>query len=129
MNTDLRKEAKNEFEKDFFKLMNNLAFGKTMENVRNHRDIKLITTNVQIRKYISQPKCMTTKCFSENLMAIEMRKIKVLMNKPVYLGEAILDIRKTLMYEFYYDYLKPKYGEKAKLCYMDTDKRFLQRYC
>ena len=121
MNTDLRKEAKNDFEKDFFKLMNNSVFGKTMENVRNHRDIKLVTTNAQRRKYVSEPNYMTSKCFSKDLMAIEMRKTEVLMNKPVCLGQAILDISKTLMYEFYYDYLKPKYGDKLKLSYMDTD--------
>ena len=119
MNTDLRKEAKNDFEKDFFKLMNNSVFGKTMENVRNHRDIKLVTTNVQRRKYVSEPDYMTSKCFSKDLMAIEMRKTEVLMDKPVCLGQAILDISKTLMYEFYYDYLKPKYEDKVKLYYMD----------
>ena len=121
MNTDLRKEAKNDFEKDFFKLMNNSVFGKTMENVRNHRDMKLVTTNAQRRKYVSEPNYMTSKCFSKDLMAIEMRKTEVLMDKPVCLGQAILDISKTLMYEFYYDYLKPKYGDKLKLSYMDTD--------
>ena len=120
MNTDLRKDAKNDFEKDFFKLMNNSVFGKTMENARNHRDIKLVTTNVQRRKYVSEPNYMTSKCFSKDLMAIEMRKMEVLINKPVCLGQAILDISKTLMYEFYFDYLKSKYGDKVKLCYMDT---------
>ena len=120
MNTDLRKDAKNDFEKDFFKLMNNSVFGKTMENARNHRDIKLVTTNVQRRKYVSEPNYMTSKCFSKDLMAIEMRKTEVLLNKPVCLGQAILDISKTLMYEFYFDYLKSKYGDKVKLCYMDT---------
>ena len=92
-----------------------------MENVRNHRDIKLVTTNAQRRKYVSEPNYMTSKCFSKDLMAIEMRKIKVLMNKPVCLGQAILDISKTLMYEFYYENLKPKYGDRVKLCYIDTD--------
>ena len=121
MNTKKRKEAKNEFEKDFFKLMNNSAFGKTMKNVRNHRDIKLVTTEKQRRKLVSEPNYHTTKHFSENLLAIEMKKTKVKMNKPVYLGMSILDISKTLMYEFWYDYIKPKYQEKAKLCYMDTD--------
>ena len=121
MNTELRKNAKNEFEKDFFKLMNNSSFGKTMENVRNHRDIKLVTTEKQRRKLVSEPNYHTTKHFSENLLAIEMKKTKVKMNKPVYLGMSILDISKTLMYEFWYDYVKPKYKDKAKLCYMDTD--------
>ena len=121
MNTELRKDAKNEFEKDFFKLMNNSVFCKTMENVRNHRDIKLVTTNTKRTKYVSEPNFMSSKCFSEDLIQIEMRKTKVLMNKPVYLGQAILDISKTLMYEVYYDYLRPKYRDKVKLCYMDRD--------
>ena len=121
MNTKLRTEAKNEFEKDFFKLMNNSVFGKTMENVRNHRDIKLVTTDIRRNKLVSEPNYHTTKQFSENLLAIEMKKTKVKMNKPVYLGMSILDISKTLMYKFWFDYIKPKYKEKGKLCYMGTD--------
>ena len=121
MNANLRKEAKNEFEKDFFKLMNNSVFGKTMENVRKHRDIKLVTTDEKRNKLVSEPNYQTIKQFSENLLAIEMKKTKVKMNKPVYLGMSILDISKILMYDFWYDYLKPKYNDKAKLCYMDTD--------
>ena len=121
MNTKLRTEGKNEFEKDFFKLINNSVFGKTMENMSNHRDIKLVTTNERRNKLVSEPNYHTSKQFSENLLAIEMKKTKVKMNKPVYLGQAIFDISKTLMNEFWYDYIKPKYQEKAKLCYMDTD--------
>ena len=101
--------------------MNNSVFGKTMENVRKHRDIKLVTTDVKRNKLVSEPNYHTTKRFSENLLAIEMKKTKVKMNKPVYLGMSILDISKTLMYEFWYDYIEPKYGDTAKLCYMDTD--------
>ena len=97
MNTKLRKEAKNDFEKDFFKLMNNSVFGKTMENVRRHRDIKLVTTDEKRSKLISEPNYHTTKRFSENLLAIEMKKTKVKMNKPVYLGMSILDISKMLI--------------------------------
>ena len=88
MNTELRKDAKNGFEKDFFMLMNNSVFGKTMENLRNYRDIKLCTTNAKRREYISESNFMLLKFFSEDLMAIEMRKTKILMNKPVYLGQA-----------------------------------------
>ena len=101
--------------------MNSSVFGKTIENVRNHRDIKLVTTNERWNKLVSEPNYHTSKKFSENLLAIEMKKTKVKMNKPVYLGQPILDISKTLMHEFWYAYIKPKYGEKAKLCYMDTD--------
>ena len=85
MNSKLRKEAKNEFQKDFFKLMNNSVFGKTMENVRKHGDIKLVTTEEKTIKLVSEPNYQTTKQFSENLLAIEMKKIEVKMNKPIYL--------------------------------------------
>ena len=121
MNAKLRKEAKNEFGKDFFKLMNNSVFGKTMENVRKHRDLKLVTTEKRRIKLLSEPNYHTTKQFSENLIAIEMKKARVKMNKPLYLGMSILDISKSLMSELWYDYLKPKYNDKAKLYYMDTD--------
>ena len=120
-NTELRKNAKNNFEKDFFKLMNNAAFGKTMENVRNRRDVKLIVTEKRRKKLVSEPNYDLCKVFSENLMAIEMRKTEILMDKPIAVGQAILDLSKTLMYEFWYDYLKPKYHDKIKLCYTDTD--------
>ena len=121
MNTDLRKDAKNDFEKDFFKLMNNSVFGKTMENVRNHRDIKLVTSDKRRSILASEPNYHSSKRISKDLMIMEMKKVEVKMNKPIYLGQAILDISKTLMYEFWYDYIKPKYEDKARLCYMDTD--------
>ena len=101
MNTKLRNEAKNEFEKDFLKLMNNSVSRKTMENVRKHRDIKLVTTKENRIKLVSEPNYHTTKQFSENLLAIEMKKTKVKMNKPIYLGISILDIDKTLMLHGY----------------------------
>ena len=101
--------------------MNNSVFGKTMENVKEHRDIKLVTTDKRRNQLVSEPNYHTTKWFSENLLAIEMKKIKVKMNKPVYLGLLILEISKSLMYEFWYDYMKPKYGDNVKLCYIDTD--------
>ena len=121
MSGELREQAKNEFEEDFFKLMNNSVFGKTMENVRKHSDIKLVTTDKRRNQLVSEPNYHTTKWFSENLLAIEMEKRKVKMNNPVSLGLSILQISKTLMYEFWYDYMTPKYAGNAKLCYMDTD--------
>ena len=121
MNKKLRTDAKNEFEKDFFKLMNNTVFGKTMGNIRNHRDIKIVTTNKQRNKLASEPNYHTTKYISKNLLIMEVKKTEVKMNKPIYLGQAILDITKILIYEFWYDYIKLKYGDKARLCYMDTD--------
>ena len=100
MNTELRKQAKSDFEKDFYKLMNDSGFGKTMENVRKHRDIKLVPTNKRRNQLVSEPNSHTTKWFSENLSAIEMKKTKLKMNKLVYLGLSILEVSKTLMYEF-----------------------------
>ena len=121
MNTELRKLAKNDFEKDLFKLMNNSVFGKTMENIRKHRDIKLVTTDRKRSKLVSEPNYHTINLISEDLSIIEMKKTKVKMNKPIYLELLILEISKILMYEFWYDYMKPKYNDNVKLCYMDTD--------
>ena len=121
-NTQLRTAATNDFEKDFFKLMNNAVFGKTMENIRKHRNIKLVTTEEKYLRTVMKPNFKSGVLFGENLMGCEMGKIKVVMNKPVYLSQAILDLSKIVMYEFHYDYMVPKYGlEKLKLCYMDTD--------
>ena len=108
-----------------------------MENVRDHRDNKLTATEEKRIKLVSERNCHTTKHFSENLSESEMKKAKVIMNKPVYLGMSILDISKTLMYEFWYGYIKLKYGDRAKLCYMDTDsfiihiitENFFERFC
>ena len=121
MNTELRKLAKDDFEKDLFKLMNNAVFGKTMENVRKHRDIKLVTTDKNRSKLVLEPNYHTMNYISEDLSIIEMKKTKVNMNKPIYLGLSMLEISKILMYEFWYDYMKLKYGDDVKLCYMDTD--------
>ena len=122
MNIKLRTEAKNDFEEDFFKLMNNAFLGKTMENGRKHRDIKIVTTDKRRNKLASEPTYHKTKYFSETFMAIEMQKktTKVKMNNSIDLGMPILYISKTVMYEFWYDYMKPKYHDEAKLCYMDT---------
>ena len=121
-NTQLRTAATNDFEKDFFKLMNNSVFGKMMENIRKHRNIKLVTTEEKYLRTVMKPNFKSGVLFGEDLMGCEMGKIKVVMNKPVYLGQAMLDLSKIVMYEFHYDYMVPKYGlEKLKLSYMDTD--------
>ena len=129
-NTQLKTKAKNDFGKDFFKLMNNSVYGKMMENIRKHRNIKLVTTEEKYLHTVMKPNFKSVIRFDENLMGCEMGKIKVVMKKPVYLGQSILDLSKILMYEFHYDYMKPKYdGENShfwgaphlKLCYMDTD--------
>ena len=121
LNTDLRTVAKNEFEKDFFKLMNNSVFGKTMENIRNRVDIKLVNNKTQAEKLSAKPNFNHCNVFNEDLVAIHMKKTKLVFNKPVYLGMCILDLSKTLMYDFHYNYIKRKYGDKAKLLLTDTD--------
>ena len=114
MNTELRKVAKNGFEKDS-------VFGKTMKNIRKHRDIKLVTTDKKRSKLGSEPNYHTINLISEDLLINEMKKTKVKSKEPIYLGLPILEISKILMYEFWYNYMKPKYGNDIKLCYMDTD--------
>ena len=106
MNTDLR----NDFEKGFFKLMNNAAFGKSIENVRKHKDIKRVTKEKRRNYLVPEPNYHTTKFFTEHLLAIEMNKIEILTNKSVHLGLSILELSKILVYKFWYDYVKPKHG-------------------
>ena len=120
-NTQIRTKARNDFEKDFYKLMNNSVFGKAMESVRKHRNIKLVMNKEVYLKTVMKPNFKSGVLFGENLMECEMGKVKVVMNKPIYLGQAILDLSKIIMYEFHYDYMVPKYGERLNLCYMDTD--------
>ena len=121
LNTDLRTKSTNNFEKDFFKLMNNSVFGKTMENIRNRVDVRLITSELQAKKLISKPNFEHRTIFSENLIAVHMKPTKVYYNKPLYLGMCILDLSKTLMYGFHYNYIKKKYKENASLLNTDTD--------
>ena len=120
-NTNLRTQAKNNFEKDFFKLMNNAVFGKTMENIRNRVNIKLVNTGEQFKKLTAKPNYESRKIFNENLVSVHMKKTSLTMNKPVYLGMSILDLSKITMFDFHYQYIKPKYGNRAKLLFTDTD--------
>ena len=120
-NTNLRAKAKNNFEKDFFKLVNNLVFGKTMENIRNRVDVKLVNTKEKFKKLVAKPNFKGRKIFSENLVSVHMKKTSLTMNKPVYLGMCILELSKIIMFNFHYNYIKPKYGDKAKLLFTDTD--------
>ena len=120
-NSQKRKEAMNDFEKDFFKLMNNAVFGKTMENVRNRVDIKLIHTEKKLKKYTAKPSFQRLKIFNENLVAVENCKTKLVLNKPIYIGQCILDLSKMIMQDFHYNYIKQKYGNNAKLLFTDTD--------
>ena len=121
MNTKLRKKAKNNFEKGFFKLMNNAVFGKTVENVKKHKDIELVKTEKRRNYLVSETNYHTTKFFTQKLLAIKMRKTHIFMNKPVYLASPISDMNKIVMYELWSNQVKSKYREKAKVCYMDTD--------
>ena len=121
INTKLRAKAKNNFEKDFFKLMNNSVFGKTMENIRNRVNIKLVNNRDKAKKLTAKPYFKHLNIFCEELIAVHMKKTSLIFNKPVYLGMCILDLSKTIMYEFHYKYIKPKYGDKAKLLFTDTD--------
>ena len=120
-NTKLRTQAKNEFEKNFFKLMNNSVFGKTIENIRNRVNVKLVNTQEILKKLSAKTNYKGCKIFNENLISVHMKKTSLTMNKPVYLGMCILDLSKTIMYDFHYNYIKPKYGAKAKLLFTDTD--------
>jgi hypothetical protein len=121
LNTDLRTQANNDFEKNFFKLMNNSVFGKTMENIENRVDVRLVCEEKEAIKLAAKPNYHSRTIFDENLIAIHMKKTKLFYNKPIYLGMCILDLSKTLMYDFHYNYTKKKYGDRAKLLYTDTD--------
>ena len=120
-NTVKRTNAKNAFEKDFFKLMNNSVFGKTMENIRKRVDVRLVTDKKKLLKLTSKPTYVSSKIFNENLVAVHKIKETLTLNRPAYVGMCILDLSKTLMYDFHYNYIKEKYGEKAKLLFTDTD--------
>ena len=120
-NTQKRTQAKNSFEKDFFKLMNNSVYGKTMENIRKRVDVRLITDDKQLLKISSKPTYVSCKIFNKNLVAVHKIKETLTLNKPSYLGMCILDLSKTLMYDFHYNYIKNKYGNKSKLLFTDTD--------
>ena len=120
-NTEKRKNAKNAFEKEFFKLMNNSVFGKTMENIRKRVDVRLVTDEKKLLKLTSKPTYVSCKIFNENLVAVHKIKETITLNRPAYVGMSILDLSKTLMYDFHYKYIKKNYGEKAMLLFTDTD--------
>ena len=117
LNTDLRTKGKN----DFFKLMNNSVFGKTMENIRNRVDVRLVGNREKAQKLIAKPNLKHWVCFDENLIGVHLKRIKLVFNKPVYCGMSILDLSKTLIYDFHYNYIIPKFGKKQKLLFTDTD--------
>ena len=120
-NTEKRKHANNSFEKDFFKLMNNSVFGKTMENLRKRVDVRLVTNEKKLDKLTSKPTFVSSKIFNENLMAVHKVKETLTLNRPAYVGMCILDLSKTLMYDFHHNYIKKKYNNRARLLFTDTD--------
>ena len=120
-NTEKQKHAKNSFEKDFFKLMNNSVFGKTMENLRKQVDVRLVTNEKKLDKLTSKPTFVSSKIFNKNLMAVHKVKETLTLNRPAYVGMCILDLSKTLMHDFHYNYIKNKYNDRAKLLFTDTD--------
>ena len=126
MNNELRTNASNDFKKDFYKLKNNSVYGKTMENIRKHRDIHLVTNEKKCGKLVSEPNYYSTKYISKKLLVIEMKKREIYMKRPVYLGQTILEVSKMLMYKFWYEYIQPKYASNVNLCYMDTDSFIMQ---
>jgi hypothetical protein len=120
-NIEKRKQATNDFEKDFFKLMNNAVFGKTMENIRKHKDVKLVDTVKKFNKLVARPNFKSFKIFSEDLTAVHMTRIEICLDKPTYVGMSILDISKLFMFKFHYGHIKKLYGNRAALLMTDTD--------
>ena len=120
-NTELRKTADNSFEEDFFKLMNNSVFGKTIENIRKRQNVVLIDNRREASRLSTKPNLGRATIFDCNLIAVHMKKTEVHFNKPIYVGQAILGLSKTLMFDFLYDYIRAKYDDKAELLFTDTD--------
>ncbi|XP_067216840.1 uncharacterized protein [Linepithema humile] len=132
LNTQFRTRAKNDFEKNLYKLMNNAVFGKTMENVRNHTDVRLVTQwdgRYGAEAMIAKPNFHSRSVFSEDLIAVELRKLEVKFDKPIYVGMCILDISKTCLYEFHYEYMAPLYRDNCKIMYTDTDSLIYFLHC
>ena len=120
-NTELRKVALTQSEKDFFKLMNNSVFGKTIENIRKRQNIILVDNRKRARRMVNKPNFERATIFDKNLIAVHMKNTEIYFNKPVYVGQAILDLSKTFMFDFHYNYIKKKYSDKAELVFTDTD--------
>ena len=121
LNTNVRTKAKNDFEKDFFKLMNNSVFERTMENIEKRVDLRLVTKREEAMKLSSKPNYYSHTIFDEHLIAVHMKRSKLVYDKPIYLGMCILDLSKTLMFEFHYDYIRKIYPDRGKLLMTDTD--------
>ncbi|KYN44967.1 hypothetical protein ALC56_00619 [Trachymyrmex septentrionalis] len=132
LNTNFRTRAKNDFEKNLYKLMNNAVFGKTMENMRNHVDVKLLTKwdgRYSAEAMIAKPNFHSRSFFAENLIAVELRKLEVKFDKPIYVGMCILDISKVCLYEFHHKYMLPLFRDKCKIMYTDIDSLIYRIEC
>ena len=121
LNTEKRKAAQNAFEKDLFKLFNNSIFGKTMENVRGRINFELVHQQKRLKKLAAKPTFHRTYIFNDDLVGVHNLKTKIMLDKPTYVGFSILELSKTLMFDFHYNYIKVKYGDNAQLCFTDTD--------
>ena len=120
-NTEKRKNAWNDFEKDIFKLLNNAVFGKTMEDKRKHLDFEIVSDERQFMKCVNSPSFKHSHIINENLVGVEKQKAQLKFDKPIFIGMSILDLSKQHMYRFYYDVVKPKYGDNIRMVYTDTD--------
>ena len=120
-NTEKRKNARNDFEKDIFKLLNNAVFGKTMEDKRKHLDFEIVSDERRFMKCVNNPSFKHSHIINENLVGVEKQKPKLKLDKPIFIGMSILDLSKQHMYTFYYDVMKPKYGDNIRMVYTDTD--------
>ena len=120
-NTEKRKNARNDFEKDIFKLLNNAVFGKTMEDKRKHLDFEIVSDERRFMKCVNNPSFKRSHIINEDLVGVEKQKPKLKLDKPIFIGMSILDLSKQHMYKFYYDVMKPKYGENIRMVYTDTD--------
>lgn len=127
-NTEMRKKATTEMDKNLYKLLVNAVFGKTMENVRAYKNVEMITRAERLRKVIKKPSFERAVIFTDNLVACSVHRTKTFLNKPIYIGFTVLDLSKLLMYNFHYRYMKPKYGDRAQLLMTDTDSLMYEVY-
>ncbi|CAI6349661.1 unnamed protein product [Macrosiphum euphorbiae] len=121
LNTEMRKKARNAFEKDFFKFMNNAVFGKTMESKRKQLKIELVSCERRLQKCINKTTFKHCTNYNENLNAVALENKIIKFDKPIYIGFSVLDISKTLMYDYHYNVMQKHYRDKIKLMYTDTD--------